>query len=118
MSGLKDGRIYSKAFKEKVVLEVKSGKISKDGARSKYSIGGKSTVLKWIRKFDDIQIDNSRFIVKDKEVKIYLDRIKDLEQQLQMEKMKRLAAETIIDIAEQELKLDIRKKSNTKQSKK
>ena len=42
---------YSFAFKLKIVQEVESGLISKDGARRKYGIGGKTTVLNWCRQY-------------------------------------------------------------------
>jgi ribosomal protein L29 len=45
-------------------------------------------------------------------------KVKDLEKQLSYEKMKSEAFDTMINIAERELKISIRKKLNTKQSKK
>lgn len=46
------------------------------------------------------------------------ERIRELEQQLAKEKMRSTCLDTMIDIAECELKVDIRKKSGAKQSKK
>ena len=46
------------------------------------------------------------------------ERIRELEQQLAKEKMRSTCLDTMIDIAERELKVDIRKKSGAKQSKK
>jgi hypothetical protein len=46
------------------------------------------------------------------------ERIKQLESDLRMSKLKVEALETMIDIAEDQLKIDIRKKSGTQQSKK
>ena len=46
------------------------------------------------------------------------ERIRELEQQLAKEKMRSTSLDTMIDIAERELKVDIRKKSGAKQSKK
>ncbi|WMI95433.1 helix-turn-helix domain-containing protein [Bacteroides fragilis] len=46
------------------------------------------------------------------------ERIRELEQQLAKEKMRSTCLNTMIDIAERELKVDIRKKSGAKQSKK
>ena len=42
---------YPEDFKIRVVKEVESGLLSKDGAKRKYGIGGKSTVLLWLRKY-------------------------------------------------------------------
>ncbi|MEX2565133.1 MAG: hypothetical protein WD431_04270 [Cyclobacteriaceae bacterium] len=45
-------------------------------------------------------------------------RIKELEEALERERLNTLAANKIIDIAERDLKIPIRKKSGAKQSKK
>lgn len=42
-------------------------------------------------------------------------RIKELEKQLERSKLKNLAIETMVDIAESEFKINIRKKSGSKQ---
>ena len=39
---------YSLRFKERVVLEVLNGRLSAEGARKKYNIGGKMTVYRWL----------------------------------------------------------------------
>lgn len=40
---------YPESFRIKVVKEVESGILSKEGARRKYGIRGKTTVLSWCR---------------------------------------------------------------------
>lgn len=40
---------YSHAFKLQVIREVENGKITAEGARRKYNINGKTTVMKWVR---------------------------------------------------------------------
>ena len=49
---MKEINQYSDEFKQAVVDEVLSGHISKDEARRRYGIKGKSAVLNWLRKFD------------------------------------------------------------------
>lgn len=49
---IKDSIHYSAEFKNNLVSEVLSGKLSKDEAKRVYGIRGNSTVLKWIRKFE------------------------------------------------------------------
>ncbi|MCB0278166.1 MAG: hypothetical protein KDD94_01600 [Calditrichaeota bacterium] len=44
-------KMYSEAFKRKVVREFETGLISKDGLKAKYQLGGKSIVLTWCRKY-------------------------------------------------------------------
>ena len=52
MKMIKDSIDYSAKFKNNLVSEVLSGKLSKDEAKRVYGIRGNSTVLKWIRKFE------------------------------------------------------------------
>ena len=109
---------YSENFKRKVVAEVLSGQISKEEARRRYHIAGHCTVLKWIRKFEKQEHclrpmkSNSH---RSKEA--LLKRIKELERQVEDEKLRSEAFSLMIDIAEQELDIEIRKKPGTKQSK-
>ena len=44
-------KTYSFAFKQKVVKEVESGVFNKDGARRRYGIEGKTTILNWYRRY-------------------------------------------------------------------
>jgi transposase-like protein len=44
---------YSDEFKKTVVREVLDG-LSKDGASRKYGIGGHTTVLRWIRQYENL----------------------------------------------------------------
>lgn len=48
---LKTSVYYSLSFKERVVLEVLNGRISAEGARKKYNIGGKMTVYRWLKAY-------------------------------------------------------------------
>ncbi|NQY11589.1 MAG: transposase [Flavobacteriales bacterium] len=49
---IKDSIHYSAEFKNNLVSEVLSGKLSKDEVKRVYGIRGNSTVLKWISKFE------------------------------------------------------------------
>ncbi len=111
MPGLRSSEHYDLSLKLKVIDEVLKGG-SKEVVRKKYGIKGHSTITKWIRKLgpQTIKMESSN----DKD---YKNRIKELEALLEHEKMKRIAAEKIIEIAEETFKIEIRKKSNTKQSK-
>ena len=44
--------MYEESFKLRVIREVLSGELTKSEANQRYGIGGHSTILKWIRKFD------------------------------------------------------------------
>lgn len=110
---------YSDDFKMQVVQEVLHGEISKEEARRKYGIGGKSTVLKWIRKFEG-SCPKILFMSekKEKTVEQLKNEIEQLNRQLNYEKLKSKVLDTMIDIAESEFKIPIRKKPGAKQFKK
>jgi transposase-like protein len=114
MSGYRN---YSNAFKLKVVDEVLRGKITKEEARRRYDIRGKSTVLKWIRKFEFTPLTSRPMSSEQESKKDLLKRIKQLERQLEDEKLRSEGLSKMIDIAEDQLNISIRKKSVTKQSK-
>ena len=116
---MKKVKQYSDEFKNKVVEEVLSGQMCKEEAKRKYGIGGSSTVLKWIRKFEGSR-PKKLFMSekKEKTVEQLKLRIEQLKHQLEYEKLKSEAFDTMIDIAEKEFKIPIRKKYGAKQFKK
>jgi len=116
MTGL---NYYSEVFKRELVHLVKTGQVTKEEARRKYGIKGHSTVLKWIRKFDGIDPDFRGYMdYKRSDKEDLIKRIKELERQLEDEQIRSFGYSKMIDIAEEQLKVSIRKKPDTKQSKK
>lgn len=100
-------RDYSLAFKMEVITEVEKGELTYKEAQRKYGIQGRSTVLVWLRKHGrlDWRTDNP---MRNKETPN--KKIRELEK-----KLKRLEAEKeilnrAIDIADEQLGTDIRKK--------
>lgn len=111
---------YNDSFRRKVVEEVLSGSIFIAAAAKKYGIPHRSTVsswIKWYSKNNDIAISILSSVSTQKENKSpnELERIKELEAALEAAKLKIIGLETLIDVAEEQLKIDIRKKSGTKQ---
>jgi transposase len=114
---MKGNKTYSDSLKREVVREFQLGNISKEEARRKYDIKGHSALLKWIRKFDGSLLDNRKIMDYKKADKDELvKRIKELERQLEEEQMRSFGLSKMIDIAEDQLNISIRKKSVTKQS--
>ena len=114
MKGIK---FYSDSFKREVVREVKSGLLSKAEARRKYDIPGSSTIIGWIRKFDGKTTDYRRIMdYKKSDKEALIKRIRELERKLEDEQIRSEGLSKMIDIAEEQLKITIRKKSATKQS--
>ncbi len=106
-------RDYSLAFKLQVVSEVEKGELSYKQAQRKYGIQGRSTVLVWIRKHSILDW-KERPVMSHK--KTPEQRIKELETLLAREKEKVHVLNIAIDIADDMLKTDIRKKYLPKQS--
>jgi transposase-like protein len=119
---------YSYAFKLQVVSEIERGELSKKAAQRKYGIQGDSTIRNWVRKYSNLDVDyqTQRHKMKSPEQKIL-----ELEQQLKLLEKKNLTLEKeldqtnkkviffdmMIDIAEKELDISIRKKSLSNPSK-
>ena len=113
---------YSYSFKLQVVGEVERGELSQNQAKKKYGIQGGSTVRNWIEKFGnfDRSYELKKKKMKSPEQKIFEleQRVKLLEKQnkslaheLEQTDKKAIFFDMMIDIAEQELKIPIRKKS-------
>lgn len=104
---------YSSAFKQKVVSEIESGKLSKEGARKLYDIGGGQTIQNWIKNFGKLHLLNKvvRVEMKDELSKLkQLEREKkELESALANAHLKLIVYETLIEVAEEELGIDLKK---------
>ena len=111
-----------RGMKIKVVSEVESGAISKDGARRKYGIGGKTTVLNWCRRYGTSHKKEYRILkVTRKEIEKQQsdkERIKELELALEEAHLQNRAHEIILNIMRDDHGIDIRKKFATKPRKK
>jgi len=111
-------------LKLQVVQEYYETDVSQRELMRKFNIGGNNTIKKWMRKFDlqapsQQQIELHRTMAKEngktaKEQELE-SRVQQLQKQLEYEKLRTLALNTMIDIAERDLKITIRKKSGAKQ---
>jgi transposase-like protein len=100
-------RDYSLPFKMQVILEVEKGELTYREAQRKYGIQGRSTVLVWLRKFGSLQwkTDNP---MKGKQSP--QSKIRELEKQVKRLKMQNDILNTAVEIADEQLGTDIRKK--------
>lgn len=115
---------YTDELKLKIVQEYLSTDVSQEELMRKYQFGGSGNIQNWMRKFGLTEpIEGPSFkhsvmgkatekTVKEKELEV---RIKQLEKELDYEKLRTHALDTMINIAEKELKISIRKKSGAKQ---
>ena len=100
-------RDYSLVFKLQVVYEVEKGELSWKQAQSKYGIQGRSTVLAWLRKHGSLNWQT------DHPMKGKLTpqtTIRELQKKLKRLEMKNEILERTIEIADEKLGTDIRKK--------
>ena len=120
-------RDYSMSLKLQIVSEIERGRLSITQARKNYGIQSRSTVVQWLRKFGNFDWENqtSFNMSKTPEQKIMeleakvrlLEKQKSfLEQQAYVADKKAIIFDMMIDIAEQEYKIDIRKNSPPEQS--
>jgi len=120
-------RDYSYAFKLSVVQEVERGELGIKAAQRKYGIQGDATVRTWLRKHGNLDWENKTHLTLSKspeqkllelEAKVrLLEKEKaSLEKKLEATDKKAIFFDMMIDIAEEELKIPIRKKSLPQQS--
>lgn len=108
-------RDYSLSFKLQVVRQIERGELNFSQAARRYGIQGHTTVGKWFRKHSILDWKEVSLMSKEKTPE---QRIKELETLLALEKEKVHVLNTAIDIADELLQTDIRKKYMPEQSKK
>ncbi|MFA5668696.1 MAG: transposase [Balneolaceae bacterium] len=114
-------QFYSDAFKLGVIAQVTSGAMSKEQARIHYGIKGNTAILNWMRAFGYVDQTPTLTPMRNKtskesnndpvELRIQLKHTQKL---LEHEKMRSEFYQIMIDIAEREHGIPIRKKSDTK----
>jgi len=115
-------RDYSYAFKMQVVQEVENGLIGIKAAQRKYGIQGDATVRTWLRKHGSLDWDNKSHLTLEKtpeqklleleaKVRLLEKQKASLEKKLEFTDKKAIIFDMMIDIAEEQLKVPIRKKS-------
>lgn len=117
----------SMSFKLEVVKEIQSGLISTSGAKRKYGIQARSTVINWLRKYGTFDWENQtpsnmpqskeqRLMELEARVKLLEKQKAMLEHQVERADKKAIIFDMMIDIAEKEYNISIRKNSSPEQS--
>ena len=120
-------RDYTLTFKLNVVREVELGELSTAGACRKYGIQSRSTVVTWLRKYGKFDWENQtpsnmpkspeqRILELEAQVKILEKQKAQLERQNYISDAKAVIFDMMIDIAEEEYKIDVRKNFKPAQS--
>ena len=112
---------YSPSFRQEVASDYLQGDLSYAQVAEKYGLRGRETVREWVRALrKNGEIAPQTALPMTEEEKRASDakdrRIKELERQLEDERLRSLGFSTIIDVAEEELGVPIRKKYGSKQS--
>lgn len=110
---------YTALQKRSVVRAIEQGRLSIKEAKIAHNIKTEKIIRSWIAQFKaekvEICIEKPSVLAKDKKSKKDLEK-EALQQALKEAELKIKALNTLIDVAEDQLKIDIRKKSGAKQS--
>ena len=120
-------RDYSMSLKLQIVSDIEKGFISITQSKKKYGIQSRSTVVQWLRKFGNFDWENQNPIKMTKtpeqkimeleaQVKLLEKQKSLLERQAFVADKKAILFDMMIDLAEKEYHIDIRKNSAPEQS--
>jgi hypothetical protein len=123
MEGFKQASVdlskYETSFRRWLVQEIESGRMGWQEARTRFALPLHFDKLykDWQRKYsEEIAVSLPLMTAEERiNLKKVEARNKELEKQLELAQMRLTAVNTMIDIAEKEYKLEIRKKSGPKQ---
>ncbi|MBC7418285.1 MAG: hypothetical protein H7325_09035 [Pedobacter sp.] len=111
------GRL-DEATKSKILKEINDGLIGQRQASKKYNIP-RTTIILWQRKVNYrtlLVANDGQNMIEKQGSKFLLDKIQSLTKALEQAQLKNVMLETMIEVAESELSIKIRKKRGTKQS--
>lgn len=111
---------YSIAFKQKVINEIETGQLTIDQARRIYNIGGSGTINKWIKKFGKNHLLGKIVRIEMADEVKQLEKLQkektELESALAKAHLKILTLESLIESAEEDLGIELKKSTEKKQS--
>jgi len=118
---------YSMSFKLQIVQEIERGKLTVSDATNRYEIQCRKTVVNWLRKFGNFDWDNQtpsnmpkspehKIMELEAQVKLLEKQKALLEREAFVADKKTIIFDMMIDIAEKEYQIDIRKNSSPEQS--
>lgn len=113
---------YSMSFKLSVVSEIECGEISVTGAQRKYGIQGNATVINWLRKYGTFDWENQtpsnmpkskdqKILELEQKIKLLEKQKALLEKQAETSDKKAIFFDMMINMAEKEFNIPIRKNS-------
>ena len=118
---------YTMSFKLQIVQEIERGVLSISQVKKQYGIQSRATIVQWLRKFGNFDWDNQtpsnmskspeqKIMELEVQVKLLEKQKALLERQAFVTDKKVIIFDMLIDIAEKEYQIDIRKNSTPEQS--
>lgn len=118
---------YTMSFKLQIVQQIEQGLLTKNQAKIKYGIQGDATITTWLKKYGNFDWENQtplnmpktpeqKIMELEAKVKLLEKQKAFLEQQAFVADKKAIIFDMMIDIAEKEYQIDIRKNSLPEQS--
>lgn len=116
---------YTLSLKLQIVHQVEQGKSTVTEAQRKYGIQSRTTVVKWLRKYGNFDWENQtpsnmaktpeqQLLEQEQEIRLLKKQKAFLEQQLSQTDKKVILFDMMIDLAETEYNIPIRKNSKPK----
>ncbi|MEN8194858.1 MAG: helix-turn-helix domain-containing protein [Bacteroidota bacterium] len=116
---------YSMSFKLQVVQEIEQGKESTTSSMRKYGIQARSTIVSWLRKYGNFDWENQtpsnmpktpeqKLLELEQKVRLLTKQKAFLEKQVEHSDKKAVIFDMMIDMAEKEYNIPIRKNSKPK----
>ena len=117
---------YTMSFKLQIVQEIERGKLSITEATKNYGIQCRKTVVEWLRKFGNFDWENQtpshmpksteqKILELKQQVKLLEKQKSFLEKQVETADKKAIIFDMMIDLAEKEFNIPIRKKCSPEQ---
>lgn len=118
---------YSMSLKLQIVQQIEQGKLSITASQHQYGIQSRSTLVSWLRKFGNFDWENQtpsnmpkspeqKIMELEAKVKLLEKQKALLEQQVHVADSKAIIFDMMINLAEKEYQIDIRKNSPPEQS--
>lgn len=114
---------YSERFKQQVVAEIEQKGLTQSEAKRKYGIAGSVTIHQWIKRYGKthllsriVRIEMPEETTPQDIIKQLKNEKQQLESALAQAQLKILTLETMMEVAEKELKIPIKKKYGNKPS--
>lgn len=112
-------RLFPEQLKKDIIRQIDFGSMRESEAIDLYGLGGRSQLKKWREKYSSEIISAPKIKhmpeTELSEISAIEQQKRELEQALTEANLKIIGLETMIDVAEKEFNLEIRKKSGTKQ---